>query len=227
MLIERQFSICLNFYRMVISLQIISLKKNMIGKLKGIVDSTYLDHAIIDVNGVGYLVFCSSKTLSNMGAGETVALLIETHVREDHIHLYGFSSNEEKSTFTLLQSVKGVGTKMSLAILGTMSTDEISYALAMKDTSSFNRVSGVGKKLAERIITELKDKYSSVAVGDMPMNTTHSGATGSNVGFDAIAALVSLGVNKMDAASRVSSIIAQNKDISLNDLIRLSLKNSG
>ena len=198
----------------------------MIGKLKGIVDSTYLDHAIIDVNGVGYLVFCSSKTLSNIGAGESIALLIETHVREDHIHLYGFSSNEEKSTFTMLQSVKGVGTKMSMAILGTMSPEEISYALALKDTTPFNRVSGVGKKLAERIVTELKDKYSSGYIADMPIHTSHLNPSGNNILLDAIAALVSLGVSKMDAQSRVNAIVAQNKDIALNDLIRLALKNN-
>lgn len=199
----------------------------MIGKLKGVVDSTYQDHAIIDVNGVGYLVFCSGKTLCNMGSGEIVNLLIETHVREDHIHLYGFSSSEEKITFTLLQSVKGVGTKMSLAILSTLSPEEISYALAMKDTSPFNQVSGVGKKLAERIVTELKDKYSSVAIGDMPINTSHSGSSSNNITLDAISALVSLGVSKMDAASRVNSILAQDKDMSLGELIRLALKNSG
>jgi len=100
----------------------------MIGKLKGIVDSCYHDHVIIDVGGVGYLVFCSSKTLANLTPGDSVMLLIETHVREDHINLYGFYSSEEKSSFILLQSVKGVGTRMSLAILSTLSPDEISYA---------------------------------------------------------------------------------------------------
>jgi Holliday junction DNA helicase RuvA len=198
----------------------------MIGKLTGVVDSTYGDHAIIDVNGVGYLVFCSGKTLANMGTGEVVKLLIETHVREDHIHLYGFVSNEEKSTFTLLQSVKGVGTRMSLAILSCLSPEEISYSLAMKDMAAFSQVSGVGKKLAERIVTELKDKYSANYIGDMPLNSTHHAAGVSNIPLDAIAALVSLGVNKMDAQTRVSSILAQDKDVSLNELIRLALRNN-
>lgn len=193
----------------------------MIGKLKGIVDSCYHDHAIIDVNGVGYLVFCSSKTLANLNPDSAVMLLIETHVREDHIHLYGFYSSEEKSTFTLLQSVKGVGTKMSLSILSTLSPEEISYALATKDTTAFNRVSGVGKKLAERIITELKDKYSSEYI----TKTSITKATLGGNALDAISALVALGVNRTDAQNRVSTLLAQDKNSSLNELIKAALKN--
>lgn len=193
----------------------------MIGKLKGIVDSCYHDHAIIDVNGVGYLVICSSKTLANLNPDSAVMLLIETHVREDHIHLYGFYSSEEKSTFTLLQSVKGVGTKMSLAILSTLSPEEISYALATKDTTAFNRVSGVGKKLAERIITELKDKYSSEYITE----TSITKATLGGNALDAISALVALGVNRTDAQNRVITLLAQDKNSSLNELIKAALKN--
>ena len=198
----------------------------MIGKLKGIVDSCYHDHAIIDVSGVGYLVFCSSKTLANLNPGSAVMLLIETHVREDHIHLYGFYSSEEKSTFTLLQSVKGVGTRMSLAILSTLSPEEISYALATKDTTAFGRVSGVGKKLAERIITELKDKYSSYYIAEIPATNPVSGSYNHNKsGIDAISALVALGVSRVDAQNRVSTLLAQDKNISLNELIKSALKN--
>lgn len=199
----------------------------MIGKLKGIVDSCCQDHAIIDVAGVGYLVFCSSKTLANLSPGDSVTLLIETHVREDHIHLYGFYSNEEKSNFTLLQSVKGVGTKMSLAILSTLSPDEISYALATKDTTAFSRVSGVGKKLAERIITELKDKYSSSYLTEISVNNSGLGRDSrpNNMAIDAISALISLGVNKVDAQNRITTLLAQDKNTSLNDLIKSALKN--
>lgn len=198
----------------------------MIGKLKGIIDSCYHDHAIIDVNGVGYLVFCSGKTLANLSPGSSVMLLIETHVREDHIHLYGFYSSEEKSTFTLLQSVKGVGTRMSLAILSTLSPEEISYALATKDTIAFTRVSGVGKKLAERIITELKDKYSSSYIAEIPITKTYlQGSHPNNIALDAISALVTLGVNRADAQNRISILLAQDKNTSLNELIKLALKN--
>ena len=198
----------------------------MIGKLKGIIDSCYHDHVIIDVGGVGYLVFCSSKTLANLTPGDSVMLLIETHVREDHIHLYGFYSSEEKSSFILLQSVKGVGTRMSLAILSTLSPDEISYALATKDTTAFSRVSGVGKKLAERIITELKDKYSSNYISEIPI-TSSAGKDSSinNIAIDSISALVALGVNKAEAQNRVNTLLAQDRNISLNELIKLALKN--
>ena len=198
----------------------------MIGKLKGIVDSCYHDHVIIDVGGVGYLVFCSSRTLANLTPGDSVMLLIETHVREDHIHLYGFYSSEEKSSFILLQSVKGVGTRMSLAILSTLSPDEISYALATKDTTAFSRVSGVGKKLAERIITELKDKYSSNYISEIPI-TSSAGKDSSinNIAIDSISALVALGINKAEAQNRVNTLLTQDKNISLNELIKLALKN--
>jgi len=198
----------------------------MIGKLKGIIDSCYHDHVIIDVGGVGYLVFCSSKTLANLTPGGSVMLLIETHVREDHIHLYGFYSSEEKSSFILLQSVKGVGTRMSLAILSTLSPDEISYALATKDTTAFSRVSGVGKKLAERIITELKDKYSSSYISEIPI-TSSAGKDSSinNIAIDSISALVALGINKAEAQNRVNTLLTQDKNISLNELIKLALKN--
>ena len=198
----------------------------MIGKLKGIVDSCYHDHVIIDVGGVGYLVFCSSKTLANLTLGSSVILLIETHVREDHIHLYGFYSSEEKSSFILLQSVKGVGTRMSLAILSTLSPDEISYALATKDTTAFSRVSGVGKKLAERIITELKDKYSSNYISEIPITSSAGKDSGINdIAIDSISALVALGVNKAEAQNRINTLLAQDKNISLNELIKLALKN--
>ncbi|MBN8522714.1 MAG: Holliday junction branch migration protein RuvA [Rickettsiales bacterium] len=198
----------------------------MIGKLKGIVDSCYHDHVVIDVGGVGYLVFCSSRTLANLTPGDSVMLLIETHVREDHIHLYGFYSSEEKSSFILLQSVKGVGTRMSLAILSTLSPDEISYALATKDTTAFSRVSGVGKKLAERIITELKDKYSSNYISEIPI-TSSAGKDSNinNIAIDSISALVALGINKAEAQNRVNTLLAQDNNISLNELIKLALKN--
>ncbi len=198
----------------------------MIGKLKGIVDSCYHDHVIIDIGGVGYLVFCSSRTLANLTPGDSVMLLIETHVREDHIHLYGFYSSEEKSTFTLLQSVKGVGTRMSLAILSTLNPDEISYALAIKDTTAFSRVSGVGKKLAERIITELKDKYSSNYISEIPITSSAGKDSGiHDIAIDSISALVALGVNKAEAQNRINTLLAQDKNISLNELIKLALKN--
>lgn len=198
----------------------------MIGKLKGQIDSIEDDHSIIDVSGVGYLVYSSGKTLSTLSTGEYTELLIETHVREDHIRLYGFSNIEEKSTFTLLQSVKGVGTRMALAILSHLSPNEIAMALASEDKIPFNAVSGVGKKLAERIITELKDKFSSMD-GIIIQNSVPASAipVNNSIVLDAVSALVNLGITKMDAQNRVNTVMNSNQDISINELIRLSLSN--
>jgi len=197
----------------------------MIGKLKGKIESIYDDHFIIDVNGIGYLVYCSGKTLSKLSSGEYSELLIETHVREDHIHLYGFYNQEEKSIFTTLQSVKGVGTRMALAILSHLTPEEIELALSAEDKTVFNAVSGVGKKLAERIITELKDKF--VATGGVIISGTSYRNTNSatTTAGDAISALASLGISRIDAQNRVSSVLASNPDMPINELIKLALKN--
>lgn len=205
----------------------------MIGKLKGTIDVSYDDHVIIEVAGVGYKVFCSGKTLSNLQPGVATELYIETHVREDHIHLYGFVSTDEQNTFNTLQTVKGVGTRMALAILSELSTGQIQLALSAQDKSAFNNVSGVGKKLAERIITELKDKFitkegdlvGSAATASAAATMPASGAASNNMS-DAIAALVSLGITKSDAYSRVSGITKQNSDLGVDAIIRLALQNN-
>ena len=199
----------------------------MIGKLKGSIDSVYDDHVIIDINGVGYLVFCSIKTLSHLIPMEFCELLIETHVREDHIHLYGFRDLEEKAAFSTLQSVKGVGTRMALAILSHLCPGEIQLALTNEDKIIFNGVPGVGKKLAERIVTELKDKtISTKSLSGSELKFASNAKTHNNsLALDAISALTSLGVGRIDAQSRVNTILAQSADISINDLIRLALKN--
>jgi Holliday junction DNA helicase RuvA len=115
---------------------------------------------------------------------------------------------------------------MALAILSTLSPDEISYALATKDTTAFSRVSGVGKKLAERIITELKDKYSSSYISEIPITSSAGKDSGiNNIAIDSISALVALGVNKAEAQNRVNTLLAQDRNISLNELIKLALKN--
>ncbi len=198
----------------------------MIGKLKGLVDSIYDSHCIIDVSGVGYMVFCSSKTLSQLMPQEFIEVLIETHVREDHIHLYGFCNISEKSAFNILQSVKGVGTRMALAILSQMTPDDIQFALNIEDKNAFINVSGVGKKLAERIITELKDKLISaniLSTGSKAVGTTHKSIN--SIADDAILALTSLGINKGEAYNRITNLMNEHADISINDLIRLALKN--
>jgi Holliday junction DNA helicase RuvA len=136
----------------------------MIGKLKGIIDSYGEDHIIVDVNGVGYVVHCSARTLQALpAAGDPVTLAIETHVREDQIRLFGFLNDIEREWFRLLQTVQGVGTKVALAILSTLKPAELATAIAMRDKATVSRTPGVGPKVAERVVTELKDKAPKYA----------------------------------------------------------------
>src|SRR5438105_9169589 len=136
----------------------------MIGKLKGIIESYGEDFIIVDVNGVGYVVHCSARTLQALPArGEPVALSIETHVREDQIRLFGFLSDVEREWFRLLQTVQGVGTKVALSVLSTLRPADLATAVAMRDKAMVARTPGVGPKVAERICTELKDKAPAYA----------------------------------------------------------------
>ena len=192
----------------------------MIGKLKGIIDQVEEDHVIIDVSGVGYMVFCSRKTMMQLKESEAAALLIETHVREDHIHLFGFSSAEEKNSFILLQSVNGIGTRMALAILSTFAPSELQNAIDNKDKELFRSVSGVGPKLAERIIVELKGKIFSYNSAPASPRVGFDNATSS----DAISALINLGINRSEVTSMVGSIMQENPDITIDNLIRLALQ---
>src|SRR3954452_24264339 len=136
----------------------------MIGKLKGIIDSYGEDHIIVDVAGVGYVVHCSARTLQALPAqGEPVSLAIETHVREDAIRLFGFQSDIEREWFRLLQTVQGVGAKVALSILSTLRPADLASAIAMRDKAMVARSPGVGPKVAERVVTELKDKAPKYA----------------------------------------------------------------
>lgn len=200
----------------------------MIGKLTGKIDSCFSDHIIINVGGVGYLVYVSAKNLHKLSAGDMHELFIETHVREDHIHLYGFLTLEEKQFFIILQSVSGIGAKVALTILSYMSPSQIQIAVSQKDKDSFKAVSGVGAKLAERILIELKDKVMNTSfVLDKNLGSQVSGIDYNQenlVASDAISALVNLGINKNEAQSTIMKILSTNKDISLNELITLALK---
>lgn len=138
----------------------------MIAKLRGIVDSIGEDSVILDVNGVGYLVFASRRTLSMLPPkGGDAGLMIETHVREDHIHLYGFADNAEKQWFALLTTVQGVGAKVALALLSVLSPTDLLRALAAQDTTALCRAPGIGPKVATRIVGELKDKAAKLNLG--------------------------------------------------------------
>jgi Holliday junction DNA helicase RuvA len=203
----------------------------MIGKLTGKVDSVSEDHLILDVNGVGYLVFASAKTLAALPQpGGMMSVLCETHVREDHIHLYGFATEAERIWFRTLTTVQGVGVKMALAILGVFAPDQILTAIAAQDKKALTAVSGVGPKLAERIVTELKTQASKMTGAGFAMpavsGTPAKGKTAKapSAVEDALSALVHLGYGRSDAFSVVMRIQSAEPDASLDTLIRASLK---
>ncbi len=210
----------------------------MIGKLRGLVDSLGDDFVILDVNGVGYEVHCSSRVLGSLpGIGETVALSIETHVRETEIRLFGFSSELERKWFRLLQSVQGVGAKSALALLSVLTTADLTNAIALQDKAMVSRAPGVGPKVAQRIVTELQNKAPALTASgaDMPAGEGSAGGASSETGIidvpkgahasDAISALVNLGYQQNHAASAVSAAMKNApEDATTEDLIRLGLK---
>jgi Holliday junction DNA helicase RuvA len=204
----------------------------MIAKLMGLLDSVSLDRLILNVNGVGYEVFASRRTLSNAGeSGDTLTLLIDTHVREDYIHLFGFMDAAEQQWFRLLTSVQGVGPKAGLAILSACPVERLGFAIASGDAALLRQAEGVGPKLATRIVTELKDKAAKI---DLAIPATVKGkkkageAVAENVSGldnDAVSALVNLGYQRTDAYSAVLQAKQKANDNStLQDLIRLALK---
>jgi len=177
----------------------------VIAKLKGVVDSTGEDWAVIDVSGVGYLVFCSGRTLARLTVGEAVSLLVETHVREDRIHLYGFGEVTERDWFRLLTTVQGVGAKVALGILTVLGADELIQAIAAADRAAVMRASGVGTKLAGRILSELKDRVDALALGPAAAAGAGDGKSGlGGPAADAVSALVNLGYAPSEALVAVS-----------------------
>ena len=196
----------------------------MIGKLKGIIDSISNTALIIDVGGVGYVAYASAQTLGSLVEGQPASLFIETHVREDHIHLFGFANEEEQEWFRILTTVKGVGNRMAMAVLSVLKPDQLVTALMAQDKAAFTQISGVGPKLAERILIELKDKVPSV--GAIPVGTIHTepAVTGNNALNDAVSALTNLGYNRSDAYRAASKTSQDNPDSNVEDLIRNCLK---
>jgi Holliday junction DNA helicase RuvA len=184
----------------------------MIGKLKGTIDSVEEEALILDVNGVGYLVSASARTLRALPRlGEPAELLIETHVREDAIKLYGFLTAGERDWFRLLQSVQGVGAKVALGILGALSQEALSTAVARQDKAMMARAPGVGPKLAARLVLELKDKAPAFAMADFAHAESGLDRTPrlAKAAEDAVLALVSLGYAQAQAAAAVARISAQ------------------
>jgi Holliday junction DNA helicase RuvA len=201
----------------------------MIAKLSGLVDSVGTDTAVIDVGGVGYLVFASSRTLGRLPrAGEAASLLIETHVREDHIHLYGFATPAERDWFRLLTTVQGVGARLALALLGALSPDELLQAVLAQDKTALTRANGVGNKLAARIVTELKDKAGGIALGNgvgAGLAAVAAEAEAPGPLAEAVSALVNLGYRRQEALGAISGAArALGAKASTEALIRAGLK---
>ena len=201
----------------------------MIGRLKGVIDSYGEDNVILDVNGVGYLVHCSTRTLQELPpAGQVATLSIETYVREDQIRLFGFMTDVEREWFRLLQTVQGVGAKVALAVLGTLKPADLASAIAMRDKAMVARTPGVGPKVAERIVTELKDKAPAYAELD-PALVRLSGALEDKRApqpmSDAVSALVNLGYGQPQAAAAVAAAARSAGDSAeVKTLIRLGLR---
>ena len=201
----------------------------MIGKLKGLIDSYGEDYVILDVGGVGYQVHCASRTLQALPQpGAAAVLSIETYVREDQIKLFGFRSDLEREWFRLLQTVQGVGAKVALAVLGTLPPTDLANAIALRDKAAVARTPGVGPKVAERIVSELKDKAPGFADVD-PAVVQLSGAIDNNRAprpvTVAISALVTLGYGQPQAAAAIAAASrSAGESAETAQLIRLGLK---
>jgi holliday junction DNA helicase RuvA len=179
---------------------------DMIGKLKGIVDSYGEDFVILDVQGVGYIVHCSGRTLQQLPRpGEAATLAIETQMREDSIKLFGFNSETEREWFRLLQSVQGVGAKVALSIQTVLDVAELASAIACQDKAAIAHAPGVGPKLAARIASELKDKAAASGAAHPPLGGLDGGPPAAH---DALSALVHLGYGRPQAAAAVAASVA-------------------
>lgn len=193
----------------------------MIAHLKGRLDATGIDHAVIDVGGVGYLVGASARTLAAIGPiGEAVMLHTEMLVGEDFLRLVGFASADERDWFRLLTGVQGVGARVALAILSALEPGDLSRAIASQDKAMVARANGVGPKLAERIVRELKDKVGGIAIGGASMSAAPTGS-----GADAASALLNLGFRPAEAASAVAAAEEElGAGATLDALVRLALR---
>ena len=219
----------------------------MIGKLTGIVDTIGPDWVILDVNGVGYEVSCSVRVLRALSEGESVSLAIDTYVRDDVIRLFGFNNENERQWFRLLQTVQGVGAKVALAMLGTLSTQDIANAIALQDKAMVAQTPGVGPKVAGRLVAELKDKAPKLTTASVSMPATGAakkgkGATGGKAGkklskeeaaaeaaqaamAEAISALQNLGYQPAEASTAVAAAMKElGEGADTAALIRRGLK---
>ena len=199
----------------------------MIGKLTGIIDEIGTDFAVIDVGGVGYVVHCAARVLSNLPQpGQRATLFVETQMREDAIKLFGFTTSEEREWFRLMQTVQGVGAKVALSILSTLTISDLARAVAFEDKAAVGRAQGVGPKLAARITAELKDKAASIsaplhiAKGEVVALSRPAGAAA-----EAVSALVNLGYSQAQASQAIATVVArEGKELPLQAMIREGLR---
>ncbi|WP_422035111.1 Holliday junction branch migration protein RuvA [Reyranella sp.] len=200
----------------------------MIAKLKGLVDSVDTDSAVIDVGGVGYLVSASARTLRDLAVGGPATMLVETIVREDAIALYGFLATKERDWFRILTTVQGVGARVALSILSTLSPDEIARAIAAQDRSTLSRPPGVGPKLAARLVTELKDKAAAFGIAPAPAQDgkpAEAASPAGSINEDAVSALVNLGYKRVEAFGAVARATQRLGDgAGLDAVIRAGLQ---
>ncbi len=201
----------------------------MIGKLKGLVDAVGESYVVVDVNGVGYEVQASARTLRTLKVGEAVTLAIETHVREDAIRLYGFTSEIERAWFRTLQTIQGVGAKVALAVLGTLAPQDLANAIALQNWAAVEQSPGVGKKLAQRIVAELKDKAPALSVAGLNVPAASLGQgrapAANDTAAEAISALTNLGYQPALASQAVAAAMAElGEAADTPKLIRRGLK---
>ncbi|CAO3443722.1 Holliday junction ATP-dependent DNA helicase RuvA (EC 3.6.4.12) [Azospirillum argentinense] len=204
----------------------------MIAKLTGVVDSVGTDWVVVDVNGVGYQVACSNRTLSRMAVGERRALVVETFIRDDRITLYGFADAGERDWFRLLTTIQGVGSRLALSILGVLDPDQLTRAIAAQDKTALTRADGVGPKVAARIVNELKDKVGNLTLGASAAAPAAGGKAAPAGGgpdnmvmADAVSALVNLGYGRSEA---FGAVVAAGRKLGdgagVSELIRHGLK---
>jgi Holliday junction DNA helicase RuvA len=197
----------------------------MIARLSGVVDQVGADSAVIDVGGVGYLAFCSTRTLGRLApAGAVARLLIETHVREDHIHLYGFIDTIERDWFRLLTTVQGVGARLALAILSAVPPEALTLAILAGDKSPLTRADGVGPRLAARVVNELRDKLGGLSAA-APVAAAAAALPDEGATADAVSALVNLGYRRAEAYGAVAAAARQLGEAAAVDaLIKAGLR---
>ena len=204
----------------------------MIAKLSGILDSIGPEGAVIDVGGVGYLAFCSTRTLGQLPpSGGAVRLLVETHVREDHIHLYGFVDAAERDWFRLLTTVQGVGARLALAILSAVAPEALTLAIVAQDKAALARADGVGPRLAARIANELRDKVGGLgaALAAAPMASAGAPPAGVHRAIaDAVSALENLKIGRAEAYAAVSAAARRlGEGVAVDTLITAGLRELG